>query len=461
MGINFSAFEIGRRALRAQQLGIAVAGQNIANVNTPGYTRQQLLLAPAPPDGSRPISIGVGVVVQGVAAARDRFIEARLQRETGIAGRLNAERDVFAVIEGAFGNASEGGVGQALTSFFNSFRDLEANPTSVPLRTSVVARAVDLANAFHLTRSRLQSVYRDAQVEAGALVEEVNRLAAQVAELNRQISIAAKTGNISSALEDQRGEIVKRLTELVGVNAVENPGGDVTLTFSDGRALVLNDRAFAMNMISVANGVPIITLDGQPISADSGRIGGLLNAVSAVDGHIVALDGLAAAVAARVNQLHTSGEDLDGNAGVTFFVSSNGGPIDAATLSVNPALTASPRRVVAAATGAGNGDATVARAIANLISDSNQTVGSRSGSFTSIFSSIVADAGDQLRVAEDGLAAQQSIVAQVVAQRESVSGVSLDEEAINLMQYQRAYEAAARFLKVADEMTQTLIALGQ
>jgi len=130
-------------------------------------------------------------------------------------------------------------------------------------------------------------------------------------------------------------------------------------------------------------------------------------------------------------------------------------------LSVNPALTASPRRVVAAATGAGSGDATVARAIANLVSDSNQTVGARSGSFPSIFSSIVADAGDQLRVAEDGLAAQQSIVAQVVAQRESVSGVSLDEEAINLMQYQRAYEAAARFLKVADEMTQTLIALGQ
>ncbi|MER3427132.1 MAG: flagellar hook-associated protein FlgK [Pyrinomonas sp.] len=461
MGINFSAFEIGRRALRAQQLGITVTGQNIANVNTPGYARQRLLLAPAPPDGARPLSIGVGVLVQGVEAARDRFIEARLQRETGIAGRLNAERDVFAVIEGAFGNVSEGGIGQALTSFFNSFRDLEANPTSVPLRTSVVARAVDLTNAFHLTRSRLQSVYRDTQVEAGSLVEEVNRLAAQVAELNRQISVAAKTGNISSALEDQRGEVVKRLTELVGVNAVENPNGDVTLTFSDGRALVLNDRAFAMNMVSVANGVPIITLDGQPLSVDGGRIGGLLNALSAVGDHIVALDGLAAAVAARVNQLHTSGEDLDGNAGAAFFVSSNGGPIDAATLSVNPALTASPRRVVAAATGAGSGDATVARAIANLVSDSNQTVGARSGSFPSIFSSIVADAGDQLRVAEDGLAAQQSIVAQVVAQRESVSGVSLDEEAINLMQYQRAYEAAARFLKVADEMTQTLIALGQ
>jgi flagellar hook-associated protein 1 FlgK len=152
---------------------------------------------------------------------------------------------------------------------------------------------------------------------------------------------------------------------------------------------------------------------------------------------------------------------LDGNAGGVLFVAANAMPINAANIAVDQNLQNNPRRVVAAAAGAGSGDASVARAIANLISDSTQTVGTRTGSFTSIYASIVTDAGDMLRTAEDNLAAQQAIVAQVTAQRESVSGVSLDEEAINLLQYQRAYEAAARFLKVADEMTQTLIALGQ
>ena len=461
MGVNFSAFEIGRRALRAQQLGIAVTGQNIANVNTPGYARQQLLLAPAPPSGTGSIQIGMGVVVEGVRAMRDRFIEARLQRETAIAGRLNAERDTFSIIENAFGDPTNGGIQQALTNFFGAFRDLEANPTSVPLRTSVIARAVELANAFHQTRARLLSVYQDVQSEMSSLVDEVNRVAAQVADLNRQIAANSGAGTDTSALEDQRNEAIKRLAELVGVSATENPNGMVTLTFSDGRALVLNDRAFELGMIGVPNGVPTMTLDGQAITIDSGRIGGLLNAVGAVDGHLTALDDLAATFAARVNQLHTSGEDLDGNAGGVLFVAANAMPINAANIAVDQNLQNNPRRVVAAAAGAGSGDASVARAIANLISDSTQTVGTRTGSFTSIYASIVTDAGDMLRTAEDNLAAQQAIVAQVTAQRESVSGVSLDEEAINLLQYQRAYEAAARFLKVADEMTQTLIALGQ
>jgi flagellar hook-associated protein 1 FlgK len=155
--------------------------------------------------------------------------------------------------------------------------------------------------------------------------------------------------------------------------------------------------------------------------------------------------------------LHASGTDLDGNAGTAFFVSSASGPITAANLDVSSALKNDSRLVVATASGAGGGDGSVARGIANLLSDPTSVAGTQTGSFTSIYGAIVTAVGEAVNSAEDELTTQAAILAQTEAQRDSVSGVSLDEEAINLLQYQKAYEAAARLLKVADEMTQTIL----
>jgi flagellar hook-associated protein 1 FlgK len=166
---------------------------------------------------------------------------------------------------------------------------------------------------------------------------------------------------------------------------------------------------------------------------------------------------LAAAVVDRVNALHTSGTDLNGNAGVNFFDASQ--PVTAANISINTAIVNDPRLVVASPLAQPGQSGTVAGEIANLLTDTNNTVGSRSGSFNSIFGSMISEAGEQVRNAENGLQTQGVILAQAIAQRDSISGVSLDEEAINLMQYQKAFEAAARFLKVADEMTQTILSL--
>jgi flagellar hook-associated protein 1 FlgK len=115
--------------------------------------------------------------------------------------------------------------------------------------------------------------------------------------------------------------------------------------------------------------------------------------------------------------------------------------------------------VVTAANGAGSGDATIARSLAGLLQDETSVVGTQTGSYDSFYASLVTEAGLGVRSAEDALSTQQVILTQTQAQRDSVSGVSLDEEAINLLQYQKAYEAAARFLKVADEMTQTILSL--
>lgn len=383
MGVNFSHFEIGRRALRAHQLGVTVAGQNIANVNTPGYSRQAVQLSATPPGGSNLRLTGAGVTIDGVRSFRDRFIESRLQSETAIAGRLTARRDALAPVEAAFDETRGGGVSSALQRFFGAFGDLEAHPNSVPARSVVVEQGVSLAAAFRTTHTRLTGIRRDADAAIESTIGEVNRLAARVANLNAQIGIAEGSGSNAYELRDERSEIITQLADLTGARSTENADGSVTLTLADGQALVIADRAAQLAVTLTPGAAPSFTLDGTPTAINDGRLGGLFDATATIDKQITALDELAASIASRVNTLHASGSDLDGNDGVPFFAAPAGGaPYTAANLEVSAALRLAPSRVVAAARGAGSGDASVARSLSNLLTDASSTVGTRTGSST-------------------------------------------------------------------------------
>ncbi|MBI1764117.1 MAG: flagellar hook-associated protein FlgK [Acidobacteria bacterium] len=459
MGVNFSSFEIGRRALRASQLGVTITGQNIANVNTQGYTRQQVQL---PPIGTNLQPGGSDLGPDGVRALRDNFVEARLNAETGLNGRLTARRDALAPVDAVFNDSNtSGGIQAALTNFFGAFRDLEAQPTSVPLRALVGAKAETLADSFQVTRARLADIRSSTDAAYGQGVDQVNTLTQQVADLNNKISIAENIGEQSSGLRDQRGELVRQLAELTGGRATE-AGSLVTFQLADGKSLVVGTQAFALGTTSTPpNGLTQATLDGVPANFASGKLRGYQDALGEINGQIASLDDLSASVADRVNTLHTSGTDLDGNPGTAVFLAQGGGPVTAANIQFNTALKDDPRKIVTAANGAGTGDATVARALAGLLQDNTSVVGTKTGSFESFYAGLVTSAGQGVHAAEDALSTQQLILAQAQAQRDSVSGVSLDEEAVNLLQYQKAYEAAAHFLKVADEMTQIVLSLAQ
>ena len=184
MSLNFSAMEIGRRALNANQLGINITGQNISNVNTPGYTRQRVQLAEAAPTGVGGYAVGAGVTVAGVQNFRDRFIESRIQTETGIAGRMSAQRDALAPVETALQGNDNGGLQNAINNFFGAFRDLEANPGSVPLRAVAAQRGEALASSFQATRSRLDELRRGADEQIRSTVSEINSLSEKIAALH-------------------------------------------------------------------------------------------------------------------------------------------------------------------------------------------------------------------------------------------------------------------------------------
>ena len=458
MGINFSALEIGRRALNANQFGIDITGQNIANVNTPGYTRRTLHLAEAPPSGLGRLTFGAGVTIQGVQAFRDNFVESRIQREIGVAGYLVARRDALSPVQAALQGAEGAGLQNALSDFFGSFRELEANPDSIPLRSIVAGRAQTLADTFHSSHTRLTDIRTGTDQQLRSTVESVNQLSERIANLNIEIRRVENAGGQAHSLRDQRNELVNEIAELTGARTTENSDSTINVTIGEGKTLVAADTAVALDIQNTPpNGLAQISFKGQPAVFDGGIVKGLQSAISDITANIAVLDGIAEQVATRVNALHTSGTDYDGNAGVEFFDTSS--PVTAASISINPAIASNARLVVASPITQPADSGTVAGQIANLLTDTNTTVGTRTGSFASIYGGLISEAGESIRTAENGLQTQAAIIAQATAQRESISGVSLDEEAINLLQYQKAFEAAARFIRVADEMTQTIISL--
>jgi flagellar hook-associated protein 1 FlgK len=462
MGVNFSPFEIGRRALHAAQFGLTVAGQNIANVNTPGYTRQSVLLSPSVGDGASRSLIGTGVTIDGVRQFRDTFVDSRLRTETSISGRLTAQRDALAPVDSVFNESDGLGISSAMSSFFGAFQGLETNPNSLPLRADVVGKADTLTAAFGNTRTRLLDIRKGTDQQMRSEVDEVNGLTQQVADLNVRIATAENSGGSASELRDQRGEAVRQVSELTGARAVEGPDGMVTLTLSDGQALVSGDKATPLQtQATPPDGLTSILLNGQPAAISDGRLRGLQDAINVVGSQISALDDLAASITTRVNTLHAAGTDMNGNAGGNFFAVPVSGTVTAANFGVAANIKADPKLIVGSPLGPPSPFATVAGAIGALLTDPSSTSGTRTGSLSSIYSSIVSDAGKAVKTVDDALTTQQSILAQATAQRDAVSGVSLDEEAINLMQFQRAYEAAAKFLKIADDLTQTILSLGQ
>lgn len=460
MSINFSAFEIGRRALNANQFGISITGQNIANINTPGYSRRRAQFAESATIDLNGRQFGTGVSVTGIEAFRDNLIQSRIQTEKGVAGRFSAFRDALAPVEVALNSSESGGLQNSISSFFGAFRDLDANPNSLSLRAVATQRGTNLASAFQSTRSKLDTMRTDIDGQVRTTVDRINTLSSHIASLNSDIRTVESTGTDASALRDQRTELVNELSELSGVKQTQNADGTFNLTIGEGRPLVAGDKAYTLQAVTTPPfGFAQISLEGQPAVLEEGKLLGYQQAMEEVNTQIDKLDNLAAAVVSRVNTLHASGTDLDGNAGGKFFNDSV--PVTAANISLDPTIKANPRLVVASALPQPGQNGTIAGEIANLMTDPTTTVGSETGSFSSIYGTMLSDMGEKLNSAESNLQTQNAIISQATAQRDSISGVSLDEEAINLLQYQKAFEAAARFIKVAEEMTQTILSLAQ
>jgi flagellar hook-associated protein 1 FlgK len=445
----FDSLSSASHALAAHRLGLDVAGQNLANINTVGYARRMIMQAELPP--THPLSAGRGVEVTGIVALRDLLVEGRLRREQQDASADAAIVASLVGVEAAIALPGES-LDAQLAAFFDAFGLLADDPMSPVARDAVVQRGGDLARAFGDMVARLENARREADNTVRAGVADINAMTAELASLNVQI---ARSGHDVEALKDRQLSLLGELSELADIAVLSRADGGVDVTLSSGRAIVIGENDYALQVVPGA--VAGISLEGVDVTAElrGGRLGGLIHVRDTVlPGYVGRLDQLAYDLAAAVNTTHGAGFDASGNPAGDFFAPLGGVAGAAAALAVDPAIQADSGLVAASSTGA-VGDNQTARALAAL-REAPVTAGGTLDVFEawSEFMFVVGSDVAAARAAESG---HQLVVRQLEGLRTQTSGVSYDEEAAHLMRYQRAYEASARYFTTIVDTIDTLM----
>jgi len=446
---------------------VQTVSHNLQNVNTPGYSRQRAVLrATLPADKSNGVFIGRGSELSAVAQTRDRFLEYQIPKMFGDEQRALTKSDSLQAVH-TFDPEQPGGVGNAVARFFDSIRTLNQNPSEKVLRDDVVQASRQLAYSFQNASAEIEGARTGIDKKMTGLVDEVNILSAQVAQLNKQIRLARSGGRAEpNDLLDARRGAHDRLSELVGAKPVSDEQGNVSLHLPTGGAFVSGDFAskFVLTPDAGDHDHPALQVTGtsgtrmnvRPGSI-SGALGGLM---SARDETLLAaaqqLDQLAYDFAGSINLVHRSGTDLMGQNGVDLFQVPFEAKGAARAFTLDPSVEADSRLLATKSSGmAGSGDSGITQQLLGL--ESAKLPGGANP--TTSYAAIVAKFGADSRTAKDAADHTKTMRTNIEAMRDSVSGVSVDEELVDMSKAQRAYEAISKVLTTADGMLDTLLKL--
>ncbi len=553
---TFSILNTAKLGLLSQQLAIEVTGQNIANVQTKGYSRQEVNFEATTPRNFSLGQIGTGVRVAGIERSHDKFLFSQILGEGDTLGRFKVRKDVFDQLEILLSESNGQSINKSLSSFFSGVQDLSSNPTGLPERSNLIAEAQNLASVFNKTGESLFQIQQNLDATITAEAERINNLTQEIAALNKSIHANEPTTFSANDLRDKRDQKVKELSELVDLNFVDEKDGQISITLGDGTPLVLQSTAFTIATSINGNNKSFVDLVVQDGAGNSTNITSSITGGS-IKGYLEMrdtevqnlkdkLDRLAAGFVQEFNKIHQQGFGIDGSTGNNFFkpltstvvtnvnntgsatlAASNGDPSNISVdkyeitvtgsnsfsllnlttgasagtfnftpgstfslangfavtisgtpvagdkftlsvsenasrnLSVSSGVSSNSNKIAAGLTS--NTDGANALALVDLQSKlafnsvSLDSSGSGTFTFNEFYSSIVSTVGIQSLSTQSTYSQQEGIILQLNTRRESISGVSIDEEMINMVKFQQAYNAAARLITVVRELLDTVV----
>ena len=450
------------------QAKVATTSNNIANSNTPGYARQQANLVEAASTalgGSRGF-IGDGVSLLNITQTRDQFVEFQLPTAFANSSSSTAESDALASVS-VFDNGTAGGLNDAMSAFYSSLTAMAQNPSDSSLRRSVIGSATSLASTFNGTSQALEQARSGIDASMTGAVQQVNSILAQVADLNRRISVAQATGGQPNDLLDQRHNLMDQAAQLVGTTQVPDDHGNISLVLPGGTTLVSGISAATLTMQSNPTNKGHLDILFSPSDGSApvvikqsdlgGQIGGLVSARDGVLGQASTdLDTLAFDFARKVNAQNRAGFDLNGNQGGDVFTIGVASSNAATSITVDSAMAANPSLLAAASLPtSGPGDASN---LAAMVSTQSALL-SNNLDVTHGMARIVSDFGTAALDAQNAVSFNGKVLGTLQDARNSASGVSLDDEMVSLTQEQHAYEAMAKVINAAGSLLDTLIGI--
>ncbi len=460
---GFSHFAIGLSALRAARLGINVAGLNVANANTPGFSRRRIELQMGPildvPGGQS----SIGVDIASLHRVRDVFRDFGTRQEMSRLGNDQGRTEILSALEPMLGEVDSAPLRLSISNLFDAIDRLAAQPDDVALRGDVISAAKEVAASMHRTDNYVVESQRTADLKVRETAGRANEILGRLEAINRQVVAQEADGDEGSDLRDERDLLVDELSQLVGVRTVESPNGQLSVFLeSSGDTLLSGVSARPFTFAYNVDGLAHVTVSraGEKIDLSTLGAGGKLGGYVAVRDQDLAgyrdrLDTLAAALIDRFNTVHSAGYGLDGSTGQNFFAATTPGTRAAQTMAVDAALAADPRRLAAASAAGEPGNNVNILALLDLREADVDALEGRT--LIEYTADLISEVGRDTLLSSASEEASRTIVDALVSQRQQISGVDLDEEAADLMKWQRAYEAAARFMQTADKLTQLAI----
>jgi len=471
-----SVLNMARAGMNAQQAAVQTASQNIANATTVGYSKQTLQLATTYPTVFPYGSIGTGVSIVGITRSRDALLDASYRQSSGGAASAETTSSALGQVESVFGEPSDTGLSASLDKFWTAWSDLASDPSNAAAKSVVREAGNNVASTLNNFAAQIDQIDQSNREAMSNDVNQVNSITKQVAQLNNQIIAAESSGNEAPDLRDERDRLLDQLSKITGGQVIIRSSGNAAV-YVGGRMIV--DGSSVTPLVMNNTQPPTVTYAGSttPLAGVTGSLGAEIdlsqNRLPAV---MNKLDALAKSIVQTVNSIHTSGQIFSGTPPVA---SPAGNFFDVTTpppSGTDPRLTARGMRLsptlvngaaVAASGGAatGPGDNTAALALANLrttaVSITSANGNTTTAALGDYFNSMVGDLATETQQATDDSSVMGTILASAGTRRDSVSGVSTDEELVSLIQHQHAYQAAARLVTVVDDMMQTLLDIGR
>ena len=458
MGIT-DILNTARDAMAAQTFGLTVTGQNVANVNTPGYVRRQAQLETRDM-GARAYG---SVHVAGLQRVADRFVEQRHLALTGSSAEASTRDQLLSQTEALFNDSEGTGLSSSLNALFSSFSALSASPSDLTTRGTVLGRAQAFADQVRSSSEQMQNMRTDLFSQARELTGQINSKLDTVAQLSGRINQARATGEEPADLEDKRDAELLELSQLVEIHTYTDGNGQLVVQ-GPGMTLVQSDIARHLSVDIGGDGslrVLAETAGGKGSDITKFLSAGQLSGVLTVRDHDIVemqseLDTFAFHVASQINSAHAAGFGLDGGSGRQLFALSATADGAASSLGLSADVLDHPEFLAASNSASqlpGNGSQ--ATFLAQLGNTPIAALGDLDPG--QAYARLVGSVGQRKADSAATLSTREAMTAQVEVVRQSISGVSLDEEMISLSKYQRAFEAASRVFTTADQLLEDLI----
>lgn len=464
--------DVGKRSMMNSQTALQTVGHNIANKSTEGYSRQRVDIQTNGAIGTGKLRIGTGSKAANITRVNNPYLEKQVGKEQSTLGYYQGKSDAMTRVEQVYNEQVNKGLNTYLGDFFNAFREFSNNPESLATRTQVKETGSALTKDFHRISHQLTEIRADIDQQIATNVSDINGITREIATLNEKIQLVETAGGTANDERDRRDLLIKQLGEKVNIRWTEGKDGMVTVSAGNSALLVAGYDAKVLEVSST----PETENKGEgnydifyrsnnraePVRVTEqlkgGTIGGLLEVR---DGTITELfsdiDQMAYSLAESVNQAHREGFDAYGHRGGDFFAVPMGNRHASANIDLSKSVASDVGRIVSALGPDGPADNRIALKIASL--QGQKVAAEGSATLDEFYNSIVGKVGIQSRGAELSFDSQRDIIKQLSNIRESISGVSLDEETTKLIEFQKAFDASARLIRTADEMFDTVLNL--